>query len=199
MGKQEEKQEEKQESSSELTFWPNDFNEDSQVFLYETAQGRVADLADWGDRQDSKAVTLFTVSTALLAASGIFGSLELSISLRGALTILTLATSSAAFIVAVVIYWPAGWESGVNVAWMKSWRGAHVQPLRNAGLEVLIEGFEANLANVQRKGVFLRYLIALVAVQAILVAAVQLVPGSDEKNASTSPENSASPTALVPD
>ena len=113
------------------------------------------------------------ISLVIIAASGIFGDLQVEIASPVEWELITWAsvfaiTSSMA--VGGLAFWllhPQVWETGTNVGWLARWSGASRTEMRDAGLQTLVEGFEMNTEMALKRGERLVWLLRAVALPLI--------------------------------
>ncbi|MSQ35781.1 MAG: hypothetical protein EXR63_01375 [Dehalococcoidia bacterium] len=160
--------------STEPPAWPQDFDEDARQHLYDEARLRLSELIAFSDRQEARALALLGLATGFIGAAGIFGDMRVASSVVGVLTSLAVTSYLATAGCAVVVLWPREYESGIDVTWMSRWRGAGRDQLRDAGLEVLVEGFAKNQRIGERRGRWLSWVLRGLIIEALLVVTAQL-------------------------
>ncbi len=161
--------------------WPEELGEEELEYLYTESRLRLRETIEFGDQQEAKALALIRLALILIAASGIFGDLQLegawsAISIASALAILSSVLVGG---VAFVLLRPQRWETGANVEWLAHWSGAAPPAMKAAVLETLVEGFRRNNAIIQKRGERLVWLLWLVALQTVCVVSVQVVSELD--------------------
>ena len=75
-----------------------------------------------------------------------------------------------------IAFWilhPQGWWTGSDVYWLARWAGATKQEMKDAVLEIFVEGFRHNLTIIQQRGKRLAWLLWAVAFQTLCVVLVQ--------------------------
>ena len=162
--------------------WPDTFDDEARDYLYEESRQRLLETIEFGNQQEAKALALLRISLIIIAASGIFGDLQVDIdspsplawSLITQASVLALLSSLAVGGLAFWILLPQIWETGANVEWLRSWAGASARDLKGATLEALVEGFVANNEVARGRGERLVWLLWAVAAQTVCVVLVQV-------------------------
>ena len=162
--------------------WPDAFAEDERDFLYEESRRRLLETIEFGNQQEAKALALVRISLLVFAASGIFGDLRLEIaspsprdwSLITQASLLAIGASGIVGALAIWLLHPQEWETGTNVGWLARWSGASTRELKDASLEVLVEGFDKNAAITKKRGNRLTWLLWALAFQTLCVVFVEL-------------------------
>lgn len=169
--------------------WTEAFDDEARDFLYEESRQRLQETIAFGDQQEAKALALVRISLVIIAASGIFGDLQVEWASPVAWELITWASVFAiASSVAVggLAFWllhPQGWETGTNVEWLARWSGASKSEMRDAGLQTLVDGFVRNTEVALRRGERLVWLLRAVAVQTFFVVLVQVAAAVDGSTA----------------
>lgn len=165
--------------------WPQAFDEDERDYLYEESQRRLREVLEFGDQQEAKALALARIALIVIAASGIFGDLQIESASPqewGPTTIASIVAIAASIVVGAITFWllhPPEWQTGANVEWLARWSGARKRDMKDAVLEVLVEGFWRNTEITRVRGERLVWLLWAVAFQTICVVAVQVVSALD--------------------
>lgn len=161
--------------------WPEGLGEEELEYLYAESRLRLRETIEFGDQQEAKALALVRLALILIAASGIFGDLQVegawsAISIVSALAILSsVLVGGATF----VLLRPQRWETGANVEWLAHWTGADTPAMKSVVLETLVEGFRSNSEIIRRRGEWLMWLLWLVAFQTTCIVGVQVVSALD--------------------
>ena len=165
--------------------WAEAFDDEARDFLYEESRQRLQETIAFGDQQEAKALALVRISLVIIAASGIFGDLQVEIAspveweLITWASVFAIASSMAVGGLAFWLLHPQVWETGTNVGWLARWSGASREDMRSAALETLIEGFDRNDGITHRRGERLVWLLRAVAVQTFFVVLVQIAAAVD--------------------
>ena len=61
------------------TGWPDAFDDEARDYLYEEGRQRLAESIEFGNQQEAKALALLRISLIIIAASGIFGDLQVDL------------------------------------------------------------------------------------------------------------------------
>ena len=169
------------ESTSELPQdWTAAFDDDARDFLFQESRQRLRETIEFGDQQEAKALALVRISLVIIAASGIFGDLQVQIESPLDWNLITWASVLAIFFslaVGGLTFWilhPQSWETGTNVGWLARWSGANSREMTDAALETLVEGFERNSEIVYQRGERLVWLLRAVTVQTLFIVLVQV-------------------------
>ena len=161
--------------------WPDAFDNEARDYLYEESRQRLVESIEFGNQQEAKALALFHISLIIIAASGIFGDLQLeawSPSNWGLITCASLAAILSWAVVGVLAFWilhPQAWHTGADVEWLARWSGASTRELKDATLDSLVDGFGANSKITKGRGERLVWLLRAVALQTVFVVLVQVV------------------------
>ena len=165
--------------------WSADFGEEEREYLYEEGRQRIPETIEFGNQQEAKALALVRISLVIIAASGIFGDLRIeSVSPLewGPLSVVSALAILSSLIVGGIAFWilhPQGWWTGSDVHWLARWAGATKQEMKDAVLEIFVEGFRHNLTIIQQRGKRLAWLLWAVAFQTLCVVLVQVVDALD--------------------
>ena len=162
--------------------WPDGFAEDERDYLYVESRRRLLETMEFGNQQEAKALALVRISLLVFAASGIFGDLRVEMaspspldwSLITQASVLAIAASGIVGALAIWLLHPQEWETGINVGWLARWSGASTREMRDASLEVLVEGFDKNAAITRKRGDRLTWLLWALALQTLCVVFVEL-------------------------
>lgn len=161
--------------------WPDRFEELERDYLYEESRQRLRETAEFANQQEAKALALVRIAILVIAASGIFGDLQiesLSIQEWGPVTIasiVAMVTSIAVGAIAFRLLHPQEWETGADVAWLAQWSYAGERQMKDEVLKILTNGFSRNREIAQRRGEQLVWLLWAVALQTLCVVAVQIL------------------------
>ena len=159
--------------------WASELPEEELEHLYLRSQQRLQETIEFGNQQESKALAFARLSFVLIAASGIFGDLQIegNLSPISIVSILALASSVAAGVITFFALQPQRWQTGENIQWLAQWAsaGATRRLMMATALEILISGFRSNTQLIRRRGRLLSWLLWAVAVQTIGVVGVQVV------------------------
>ena len=167
--------------------WPDAFDEEARDFLYEESRQRLRETIEFGDQQEGKALALVRISLIIIAASGIFGDLQVDLvspsplawSLITQASVLAILSSAAVGALAFWLLHPQNWETGTNVEWLARWSGASTRQLKDAGLRTLVRGFGTNSEVIRKRGDRLVWLLWAVAIQTLFVVLVQVAAAVD--------------------
>lgn len=165
--------------------WAEAFDDDAREFLYAESRERLQETIAFGDQQEAKALALVRISLVIIAASGIFGDLQVEVAsplVWEPITWASMFAIASSVAVGGLAFWllhPQSWETGTNVGWLARWSGASRTDMRDAGLQTLIEGFETNTRVAFQRGERLVWLLRAVAVQTFFVVLVQVVAAAD--------------------
>ena len=145
-------------------------------FLYRAARESAAGYDALFKAQDQMALSLFSLSLLLATASGLFGSLEAELSLRGAATLCALMVTLAVWVAAWAVYRPREHCTGLAVQNMVEDMLAgqlHGRP-RDAALESLVRVEGLNEAVAASRGRWLPILGPLLAMQVGLLLVMEV-------------------------
>ncbi len=165
--------------------WPDAFGEDARDFLYEESRQRLLETIEFGNQQEAKALALLHVSLIIIAASGIFGDLQVvapSPLEWGLITLVSVLAILSSVVVSGLALWilhPHAWRTGADVEWLAQWSGASTRELKDATLDALVDGFIANGEIARKRGNRLVWLLRVVAIQTLFVVLVQVAAAAD--------------------
>ena len=146
-------------------------------FLYDEGRARLNEILTFAEQQESKALAIVRISLIIIAASGIFGDLEITATDPvSILSVLAIAATLGVAAMAIHVFFPAEWETGLDVPWFSKWAhsGAKVEHMRARALEVFNKGYESNL-RISRRGRWLRCATKLLVLQVAFVVGVEIV------------------------
>ena len=133
----------------------------------------------FGEQQEAKALAIVRLSLVIIAASGIFGDLEITATdLVSILSGLAVAAFAGVMAIAILVFHPADWETGLNVGWFAEWAhsGAKVADLRARALAVFVDGYEKNY-RISLRGFWLKWATRLLVLQVVFVVGVEIASG----------------------
>ena len=167
--------------------WPDAFDDEARDYLYEEGRQRLAESIEFGNQQEAKALALLRISLIIIAASGIFGDLQVDLasvspldwSLITQASVLAILFSTAVGGLAFWILHPRAWHTGADVEWLAHWSGARARDLKGATLDALLEGFVANNEVTRERGDRLVWLLWAVAIQTVCVVFVQVAAAAE--------------------
>lgn len=167
--------------------WPDAFDDEARDYLYEEGRQRLAESLEFGNQQEAKALALLRISLIIIAASGIFGDLQVDLtsgspldwSLITQASVLAILFSAAVGGLAFWILHPRAWHTGVDMEWLAHWSGARARSLTDATLEALLEGFVVNNEVTRKRGERLVWLLWAVAIQTVCVVFVQIAAAAE--------------------
>ena len=155
----------------------NALEEPELRFLYDEGRSRLNEMLAFADQQEAKALAIARLSLIIIAASGIFGDLALTAGyLVLSFSLLAVAaTLGVAAIAILIVFYPAEWETGLNVESFTTWAraGATVERMREYALSVFVAGYKKNYRVLQR-GRWLKVAIVLLVLQVGFVVAVEI-------------------------
>ena len=160
---------------------PERFEELERDYLYEESRQRLRETAEFANQQEAKALALVRIAILIIAASGIFGDLQiesLSVQEWGPVTmasIVAMLTSIAVGAIAFRLLHPQEWETGADVQWLAQYSYASERQMKDEVLRVLTSGFSQNREIARKRVEQLVWLHWTVALQTLCVVTVQVL------------------------
>lgn len=159
-----------------LTGWALELDHEVVDYQLEEARGRADALLAFISDQESKVVMLFGVTTLLVSASGVFGSLEFERTWSVLPDGLVVAMSIWAWIIALVSYRPQRHDLGLDPVELRDrFTKYPIDELKAYALESWVISYEANAKLMESRGSGLKRLMVAVVAQSAAIVLVEVL------------------------